>query len=56
MGLLLCPNCGKKELFKVVGIEPYSCDHLQCSNCDSTYINDDLSKSLLERIYELFKF
>lgn len=32
-----CQFCGKAELEVVEACEPWSCKHLQCRNCDSTY-------------------
>jgi len=32
-----CPHCGKGKLVIVEGYEPYTEEHYQCDNCDSTY-------------------
>lgn len=29
-----------KKVSKVDGLEPWSCDHFQCENCDSTYADE----------------
>jgi transposase-like protein len=32
-----CPHCKKAELCQIMGDEPWTIDHLQCPECDSTY-------------------
>jgi calcineurin-like phosphoesterase family protein len=35
-----CPYCKAGELTDIPGVHPYSEDHLQCLNCDSTYCKE----------------
>lgn len=35
-----CPVCEKKAVSVVQGDEPWTTDHLQCSECDSTFADD----------------
>ena len=37
----ICPHCEEKAVGKVKGVFPYSEDHLQCGECDSTYNFDE---------------
>lgn len=43
----VCPYCKNGKLVFVKSCEPYTVPHLQCENCDSTYIisgDDDEDK------------
>ncbi len=32
-----CPFCSRRTLVIIKGREPYNVDHLQCTECDSTF-------------------
>lgn len=32
-----CPHCNKGIILLIVGVFPYTIDHLICDHCDSTY-------------------
>jgi len=39
---MLCPHCKEADLEEVKGDIPWTIDHLQCPNCDSTYNKEEL--------------
>lgn len=36
-----CPHCGKGTLIPIKGDEPFTIDHFQCDECDSTYNTEE---------------
>lgn len=52
----LCTHCGQDVVSTTLGNEPYSCPHLQCPTCDSTYhLSTMITTEEVDTVFDLIE-